>query len=130
MPFAVDPNAAQNILVATFYPPVDVDQDHHALLAESVGRLEEGHTPLYRVLDFRSAYLNFSDMIRWLAADTAHHLPGAALDPQVRTVLVSNSEDTDRIAEWLEQDQYGGLHIPLFSSIDDALNYVSQQIVG
>ena len=129
MPFAVDPNAAQNILVATFYPPVEVDQDHHALLDEALQRLVEQHTPLYRVLDFRSAYMNFSDMIRWLAADTAHNLPGAALDPQVRTVLVSNSEDTDRIANWLQQDQYGGLHIPVFSSIDDALTYVSKQIV-
>jgi len=130
MPFAVDPNISQNIVVVTFYPPVDVEQDHRDLLDESVRRLGEGQSPLYRVLDFRSAYMNFSDMIRWLAADTTHDLPGAALDPQVRTVLVSNSEDTDRIANWLEQDQYGGLHIPLFTSIDDALTYVTQQIAS
>src|SRR5262249_44497909 len=122
MPFAIDPTiASPNILVATFYPPVEVEHDHYDLLAQTHARLDGGIATLYRVLDFRSAYMNFTDLIRWLAADTAPDLSGGALDPRIHTVLVSNSDDTDRIAAWLRQEQYGRLEIPLFTSTDDAL---------
>lgn len=77
----------------------------------------------HRVLDLRSAHTTLSDMILMIRA-SAHSTPGTLIDPDLHTILVGRSQFTQILVDALRQPQYGGVTIPLYQTLADALNTI------
>ncbi len=79
---------------------------------------------VYRITETRNIELSFEELlriVRRMGATTA----GATSDPRFRAILVGTQTETHTLSEKAAQD---GINIPLFESVDQALNYLRWQI--
>lgn len=115
------------ILIATLTGSVTIELvqemfEQSAKLVDEIG----GH--LYRVTDVRNIESTFSDLVLILAKASSLKQPGSAVDPRLTGMLVGSSQWVKMFSQSIQQQQYGGLNIPLFEDMEAAMSYVQQQI--
>lgn len=116
------------ILIATFVGHVDSDMMLEMFRA-SDALTREGETIIYRISDCREANTHFADMMR-IVSEAGRGLPGSSTDPRFHPVLVGTQAMVKLVADMLKQQKNGGLQVPIFHTIDDALEAIHLQMAN
>ncbi|MEO1443621.1 MAG: hypothetical protein AAFV33_24680, partial [Chloroflexota bacterium] len=75
----------------------------------------------------QEAHASF-DEVMMLTTLSSRRKRGSVTDPNVLTVLVGEHILIDLYVDAMRQEAFGGVDIPLFGAMDDALVYVRAQI--
>ncbi len=90
---------------------------------EQVAKMVEGvDGQIYRVADYRQAESSFVDIMKTVQ-QSLKLTSGSAADPRIKTIYVGTSRWIG-LARTAYQHQPGGLQIPTFHSVEDALTYI------
>lgn len=116
------------ILVATIEGDVDLStiQD---LFAQSRELMKDMQGHVYRITDTRKAGVTFSEL-RDIVREAATRTEGSSTDPNVTPVFVGNQQMLRMTSGLMRQQQFGGIQIPIFGSIEEALEHIRTLIDG
>jgi hypothetical protein len=124
MSFEVQQLKDKPIVVITCHNPFDFTEDIAAANRQVAALLENRET-ITRIIDFTEIEMTFADLVESLATKT-RAVPGSLRDTRVQTVFVGTHELVVMKAQSLRQEQYGGLNVPLFESLDEAIAHCRQ----
>jgi hypothetical protein len=79
---------------------------------------------VYRITETRDILISFEELMR-IVKRMGVNTAGATADPRFRAILVGSQEETRVLSQEATQK---GLDVPLFDSLDQALNYLRWQI--
>lgn len=86
-----------------------------------------GESGVYLIYDLRFLQMSFSDLVVALA-DNAQKSAGTASDSRLRPVVVGSGEMIKLGNMAMQQEQYGGLKIPMFPTPEEALSFIRDQL--
>ena len=118
------------IVVKLVMPPrLDVENLFREIAAECLPHIEAANRPLYRINDMSAfdALPIFSAVVRGLAFET-QQMAGTSSDPRLTPMFVGKGKDVKLIVEALKQKQYGEYHVPLFLTLDEALEHIYNEM--
>ncbi len=82
---------------------------------------------IYRVTDAREATSSVADMIQIIRSG-ADDIPSATNDPTITIVFVGKSQWSKLFIDAMRQQQFGQVHIPLFNTLDEALEFIEDDM--
>lgn len=82
---------------------------------------------IYRLTDVREATSSFSEIIQIIRSG-ADDLPSATNDPTITVVFVGKSQWSKLFIDAMRQQQFGQVTIPLFNTLDEALEFIDDDI--
>jgi hypothetical protein len=118
------------VVVKLVIPPrLDVENLFREIAVEVRPHIEAVNDPLYRINDLSAfdAIPIFSAVVRGLAFET-QQLPGTSSDPRLIPMFVGRGRDAQLIVNALKQKQYGSYDVPLFPTLDQALESIRTTI--
>lgn len=83
--------------------------------------------PVYRIANFLNVNVSIREMAAALAEGTKGG-PGSPRDRQVPFVMVAGRNRIRFFFEMLRRKEYGGIEVPVFDTMDEALAYVRAQL--
>ncbi len=113
------------IIVVTTVAPFDPTKEMEATGRQFMELAQAIAGPIYRIIDISQWEMTFNDLVTVMAEDVRS---GADSDPNIHSVLVGTSAMAALGSKSAQQQQYGGKHIPLFGSMDEALVYVRAEL--
>ncbi|MFZ4815644.1 MAG: hypothetical protein ACOYL5_13985 [Phototrophicaceae bacterium] len=130
MPATVEKVPDQPIAIIRYYGQITAE-DAKAVFAQVAALLDLYGQPLYRITTVDEDDNAISiDEIKRLTVLSSQHLPGSVTDPKIFTVLVGQHLLIDLYVDAMQQKAFGGVEIPLFDSLEDALQYVQEEIAA
>jgi hypothetical protein len=132
MPFRLEKLPDEPIVMVSIVEPFDVKADYVPFANELLGLLDQSSEPLFAISDSRSLKLSFGEMVSMLGivtrGDESRRLEK---HPKIRAWLIVVENELLRMgANALGQAQYGGNAIPLFRTVEEALDYAGRQIAS
>lgn len=107
--------------------PFDPAQDTQTNMDETVKLKRKLGRPVYRIIDIRSFNITFSDMTMAMGAERGRE--GGSSDPDVTTCFVGSGALVEVGTKALaQQDQYGKGKVKLFTSVEQAIEYVRTDV--
>ncbi len=79
-------------------------------------------TPIFRIFDVRRVTVNVNNMLTTFKAIQS----SAGDDPRIHPVILGNSQWTRLIREILKGDRRPQLPVPLFATMEQALDYIDR----
>lgn len=114
------------ILIATAAGLITADDFKD--MYEQVAAMIEGHEEkIYRIADYTAAESSFLDIIKAVKLASTH-AAGSSADPRIQTIYVGTSKWISLARTALQQPQFGGIMVPTFVDLDDALDYARREI--
>ena len=113
------------ILIATFTGTIDAAL-MQSMYEQSAALISEREI-VFRVTDFRQITTSFEEVLRIFAAASAD-TPASTSDPRIRPVLLGDNQ-WSRIAQDV-MARSGGMQIPIFSSMGEAMQYIRVLLAG
>lgn len=129
MPFKVEMLPDEPIVLVSVTEPFDLKADIHAFVDDLLSALDRASQPVYEVMDVRALKLSFSTIVDALALTTrSDSVKRIDKHPKLKAWIIVLDNDLLRIgANALGQDQYGGKAVPIFPTLEQALDYARQQ---
>lgn len=107
--------------------PFKVPEDPTMALQEAAAFKKEQGTHIYRILDIRQIDMTFSDMMMAMEADRGKE--GGAGDPDVTTIFIGSGKLVELGTKALaEQDQYGKGKVVMYTTTEEAIDYIQEQV--
>jgi hypothetical protein len=107
--------------------PFNPVRDTATNMEETVKVKRELGRPVYRIIDIRSFNLTFSDMTVAMGAERDRE--GGSGDPEVTTCFVGSGALVEIGSKALaQQDQYGKGKVRLFTSVEQAMDFIRKDI--
>jgi hypothetical protein len=117
--------AGEPIIVLTFNGPPDRTQ-FEAAMRDVVTLLQEVE-PVFVINNLSNIpRMHFSNMMAGIG-QVARGGPGSAGDLRTRHLLVGTHEMVKFASEAIRQKQYGQLNVPVFASLQEALDHIRSQ---
>jgi len=114
------------ILIATATGLISADD--FKMMFETVAHMIDGiDGKIYRIADYTAADSSFMDIIKTVKIASTH-AAGSTADPRIQTVYVGTSQWISLARTALQQPQFGGIMIPTFHDLADALVYARNEI--
>lgn len=82
---------------------------------------------IYRITDVREATSTFSEIIQIIRSG-ASDSPSATNDPTITIVFVGKSQWSKLFIDAMQQHQFGQVSIPLFNTIEEAMQFVEEDM--
>jgi len=126
MPVSIERLPLQPIVIVKVSEPFNPATEMEAVgrqfmeMAQAIGR------PVYRIIDTTHWHMSFSDLVNVMDEDVRS---GADSDPNIHSILVGTSEFVALGSQASKQEHYGGKHIPLFASMEEALAYIHTDLI-
>jgi hypothetical protein len=116
----------QPIIITTYTGHVTVG-DVQSAFAQSAALVEPGETHLYRIVHIHDVDVGFADVLHFAQAASSDQ-PGAAHDHRFSVVIVGHDQWTKLYVQFMGQKQFGGVTLPCFVTLDQALAYVQTDL--
>ncbi len=126
MPYKVERFPNEPIILASWFDPVDPEQDSIKMASETDALIRPNEKQVFVVNDFRPLKVDLRFVIAGMSAQRQKR-PGTASDPRVRTIMVGDGLFW-KIAERGVKQLPGNMDAPLFTSMDEALVYAREKI--
>lgn len=126
MGFTIEWIPNEPILVVTGSGLLAMD-DFVKMFAQVTQMIEGVEGPIYRISDYTTADTSFMDVMKAVKL-AASHAPGSSFDPRLHTVFVGTSQWISLGRTALQQPQFGGIMVPTFVTLDDALAFARREI--
>ncbi|RMG88752.1 MAG: hypothetical protein D6712_03035 [Chloroflexi bacterium] len=126
MPVTIEKMDGMPVIVATFKGHVDVSMVKYVF--NRTAELCEGiEGPIFRISDVSEATSSFVEMLG-VIREAGQGGPGSTTDPRIRAVFVGSNQWTRLMRDALQQPQFGGVNMPAFTSMEDAMTYIRHQL--
>jgi hypothetical protein len=127
MPYEVSRLGHEPIIIATLSDPIDWAQDIKNTTAQVAALAAEIEGQGFRITDLTQANLTFSELMMGLA--TVLRSEGGWLStPRIKPLVVTTQELGREFQTFVaNQEQYGKLHVEVFSTLDEAVAYAREQ---
>ena len=124
MPVKIDPVPDEPIVVVTFEGHIDLETVRNMFVETAIVFAKfEGN--VYRIADIRTADTDFVDIVKMIKA-IREGLPASSIDPRVHGIFVGQNQFARMYADMTKQ--MGGIPIPMFATMEDALEYAHLQL--
>ncbi|MBI1276729.1 MAG: hypothetical protein GC179_01240 [Anaerolineaceae bacterium] len=120
MPAKIEPVPNEPIAIVTFEGHLDVDTVRQVFVDTAV-IFAQFEGDVYRIADIRTAKIGFVDLINIVKA-VRGGLPASSIDPRVHGIFVGQNQFARMYADLIKQ--LGGTPIPIFATMEDALEYI------
>lgn len=110
------------IIVSTFTEDITID-DIYMMYDETLRYQKEIGGVIFRISHMTEINTSFPTLMQILKV-AAENRPGSGGDPNVKLVFAGTSALARMIKDALSNPQFGGVNIPLFAKVDDALDYI------
>ena len=105
-----------------------ISSDDFKMMFDKVSQMIDGiEGKIYRIADYTAADSSFLDIIKTVKVASTY-AAGSTSDPRIQTIYVGTSQWISLARTALQQPHFGGIMIPTFHDLDDALVYARQQI--
>lgn len=129
MPYKLKELPGEPIIISTLLPPFDYNNDLRAIGEEVKIILQETSGIYYFITDTTALnHLTFNDVVFGLVAATRGAASFLLRDERLKPLFVGTSTFVRLATDSLRQKQYGGLSFRMFSSLDQALVHIRQEI--
>ena len=126
MAFQIEWMANEPIILATASGLIT--SSDFQLMYEQVAAMIDGQEgKFFRIADYTAAESSFIDIMKAVKLASTN-APGSSADPRIQTIYVGTSQWIGLARTALQQPQFGGLAIPTFIEVEDALTYVRREI--
>ena len=127
MPAQVERFTSEPIVIARLSGHITVE-DMENVYADTLELFADDSAPkIYRITDVRQADSNFGEIMKILMA--ARNAPGSSTDPRIKVIFVGSNSWNKMAREALSRNQFGGVNIPIFAEMKDALDYARHCMV-
>lgn len=126
MPVTVYKLEDEDILIATFTGHI-VAEDIATMYQRSENLIQHLMPPVYRISDFRLTSSSPPEAIAALKI-ALNAAGGSTTDPRIRPVLLGDNRWARLAQDAMRMEQYGGINMPLFNTMGDALKYARSQL--
>lgn len=126
MPVIVKRLPRQPIVITTYTGVVTVE-DVRSAFSQSSAFLEHYETSLYRIIHIEDVDIGFADVLHF-AQTAASGIPGAISDQCFKPIVVGHDRWTKLYVQLLGQKQFGGVTLPCFVTLEQALEYIEAEL--
>ncbi len=126
MPVRVTRLPGEPIIVAEVRDRMDVESIR-SIFSETVALASDVDGYVYRIVDFLNAQASIRDMANALV-ESSKRAPGSTIDPRVKPVMVAGHNRIRFLFDAMRRKEFGGIEVPVFDTMDEALTYVRQQL--
>lgn len=128
MSYAITPLEDGRIYVITFNTDFDFSHEMEPMVDELNTLLERAEHRVMLVNDLQNLTLKLDDLLQ--AGQMARHRDRSMFHhPRVQGIaVVSTSRVVQLSAKGLNSATFGGLHLPVFATIDEAVSYARSQL--
>lgn len=128
MPATVEKILGKPIAIVTYYGHVTAE-DTRGVFAQVSGLLDTYGAPIYRVTQVNTDLVDMTfDEVMLMTVLASKGTHGSTTDPNVKTVLVGDHPFIDLYADAMRQEVFGGVDIPIYDTLDEALRMVKEMI--
>ncbi len=124
MPIKFEPVPNEPIVVVTFEGHIDLETVRNVFI-ETAAIFAKFEGDVYRIADIRTADTNFVDIVKMIKA-IREGLPASSIDPRIHGIFVGQNQFARMYADMTKQ--MGGTPIPIFATMEDALEYAHLQL--
>ncbi len=110
------------VIILTYEGHLDVETVRTAF-TQSLVLAESTPGVVYRISDVRLGEGDFRDVMQVMEQVRAG-IPGSSADPKIKGVFVGTHQMARLYAEMMRQSQFGGVQIPFFKTVEEALDYI------
>ncbi len=114
------------IIIVTATGLISAD-DFKNMFDEVAKNIDGMDNKIYRIADYTAADSSFMDIIKTVKIASTH-AAGSTADPRIQTIYVGTSQWISLARTALQQPQFGGIMIPTFHTLNDALIYARREI--
>ncbi|MEP6988953.1 MAG: hypothetical protein ABI970_25345 [Chloroflexota bacterium] len=126
MGFNMEWVANEPILIATATGLIAADD--FKMMFDTVAKMIDGiDGKIYRIADYTAADSSFIDIIKTVKVASTQSA-GSTADPRIQTVYVGTSQWISLARTALQQPQFGGIMVPTFHDLTDALVFARKEI--
>ncbi len=124
MPVKIEPVPNEPIVVVTFEGHIDLETVRN-MFVETAAIFAKFEGGVYRIADIRAADTDFVDIVKMIKA-IRDGLPASSIDPRMHGIFVGQKQFARMYADFVKQ--MGGAPIPIFATMEDALEYAHLQL--
>lgn len=124
----VEKLANEAIIVVSYEAPFDPRNDISAAQVQISEILNQTEGILYRIDNLSEAKMNWPQFLEGITVAT-RDTPGSMTDSRIRGILVGDYEMVRLASESMKQEQYGASQTPMFTSLDEALDYTRKTML-
>jgi hypothetical protein len=128
MAYTIEKLPDEPIIILTVRDPLGTPAEHRKSHEEMVAVINTIEGNVYRITDMRELNINFADMLHRIAEEAKARSAGAMSDERIKGIVVGSHDMVRLGTQALSQQQYGGLKIPLFERLEEALDYARDEI--
>ena len=131
MTITVERMPEEPIIIATFVEPVDFRLETPPMFQQFIELRDtelEGYSRYYTIIDTNGVKAGFSDIVFTLG-ETRAAREKRREDRPVTLILVGSGGLMELASKAMGQSQYGGYGMRLFTSLDDALESIREELV-
>lgn len=118
----------ENIIIVRYKAPFNPNEDIVAAQEQIATLLPTMGSVAYRIDDLSEAQMSWNQFVDGIFVAT-RDVPGSMTDPRIQGILVGEYEMVRLASESMKQDQYGATNTPMFTSLDEALNYARENML-
>ena len=122
MGFTIEELNDAPVIVITVNPPVDDKSGPTQIGDAALAFQKEKNGQVVRIIDLTEVKFSFGDVAQGMATDVAF------LDPNIKTIIVGTDALVKMAGEAFKQDQYGKVDVPVFASMDEAVEAARQAL--
>ena len=113
------------IIVVTWSPPIEDPGDEVPRMCREVDRLIGNDKKVWNIQDMREFKVNFSTAVKGMS-QVSMDIPGSPRDSRCKNILIGSGVLWDVVAKSAQKMKFGGLDVPIFSSLDEALKHARE----
>jgi len=118
------------IWVATLAEPYDSAKDAQGLDKAMADEIAGVEGKIIYIADMRKLHIRFGDIVTGLAEAFKSDSIVFFTNPRVVSLTVATDELIKMAAEAVKQDQYGGIDIKTFATVEEAIAYGEKVLAG
>ncbi len=126
MPVTVEKLADFPVVIAVLEGQVNIPTIQE-MYRRSAELCEGMDGPIFRITDVREVTTSFAEMLG-VIREASKGTPGSTTDPRFHPVFVGNNQWVRLVRDALRQPQFGGVNMPLFTSREEAMVYIMDQL--
>ncbi len=126
MPITVQQLGDDPIVLVTMEGSIAV-QDIAKMYAQTAAIADKFARNTYRIMDVDKAEITFDQLIK-VVKNVGAGAPGSLGDPRIKAMFVGQNSMARLASDMLSQQQFGGLELPIFPGLGEALLWVNEQI--
>lgn len=115
------------IVVVIIGKDYSIGKDFPELAKTVDSKIDRDETGVYAIFNITEMKMSFGDLVIAMS-NQSQKAPGALADPRLNTIIVGSGELVKLGIQAFQQEQYGSLKFPLFTSVEDALKYVREEL--